>query len=319
MSRRPEYLIDRLGGVAGMDPLSEMLALLNVEAALPSRLEAAGDWALQFDGYADIKVGAVLAGSCWITAAGSEPLLLATGDCYLVASARAFGAASSLDVLPVDGHAVFEAGGYPETVYYQTTAGAPDQTIIVGGAVNFDRTTAALLLDHLPTTVRIAADSKPAAALRPLLELLGEEFAHAEPGAASVRDQLTKVLFVHALRAMIASDNRPSGWLGALGDPSIGPALELLHRDPARRWTVAELAAKVGLSRSTFALRFKTLVGMSPLDYLARWRIQAAGRALRSTDRTVHSVATEFGYGSESAFSNAFKRVTGESPARHRH
>jgi len=135
--------------------------------------------------------------------------------------------------------------------------------LIVGGAVNFDETTANLLLDHLPATVRICADSKPAAALRPLLELLGEEFAHAEPGAANVRDQLTKVLFVQALRAMIASDNRP-------------------------------------------------------LDYLAHWRIQAAGRTLRSTDRTVFSVATEFGYGSESAFSNAFKRVTGQSPAKFR-
>jgi AraC-like DNA-binding protein len=72
------------------------------------------------------------------------------------------------------------------------------------------------------------------------------------------------------------------------------------------------------MSRSRFALRFKTLVGLPPLDYLARWRIQAAGRTLRSTDRTVYSVATEFGYGSESAFSTAFKRVTGQSPARYR-
>nr|WP_275402398.1 AraC family transcriptional regulator [Streptomyces sp. SID13031] len=270
-----------------------------------------------------------MAGSCWITAADSEPLHLATGDCYLVASARAFGAAAGLEVEPVDGHAVLEAGGYPDTVRYNTTAAAPDRTVIVGGAVNFDETTAALLLDHLPTTVRIPADSKPAAALRPLLELLGEEFAHAEPGVANVRDQLTKVLFVQALRAMIASDNRPSGWLGALADPSIGPALELLHREPGRHWTVAELAEKASMSRSTFALRFKTLIGMSPLDYLAHWRIQAAGRALRSTDRTVYSVAQchtapphrpgqGFGYGSESAFSNAFKRVTGQSPAKYR-
>jgi AraC-like DNA-binding protein len=301
-----------------MDPLSEMLALLNIEAALPSRFEAAGDWALEFGGYADIKVGAILKGTCWVTAEGCEPLQLATGDCYLVASARGFGATSDPSLEPVDGVAVFENGGYPDTVRYNTTAGAPNQTVIVGGAVNFDETTASLLLDHLPTTVRICADSKPAAALRPLLELLGEEFAHAEPGAANVRDQLTKVLFVQALRAMIASDNRPSGWLGALADPSIGPALELLHREPARRWTVAELAEKVSMSRSTFALRFKTLVGMSPLDYLAHWRIQAAGRALRSTDRTVFSIATEFGYGSESAFSTAFKRVTGQSPAKYR-
>lgn len=300
-----------------MDPLSEMLTLLNVEAALPSRIEAAGDWSLQFQEFQHIKVGAILAGKCWITADGAEPLLLTTGDCYLLASARKFGTASDLTLEPVDGHAVFEEV-YPKTVYYNTTPDDPDRTVIVGGAVRFDETTAALLLDHLPTSVRISADTRTAKALRPLLELLGEEFEHDSPGSMNVREQLTKVLFVQALRAMIESGDSPTGWLGALADESIGTALDLIHRKASHRWTVAELAEQVGMSRSSFALRFKNLVGLPPLDYLARWRIQAAGRTLRSTDRTVYSVATEFGYGSESAFSTAFKRVTGQSPARYR-
>jgi AraC-like DNA-binding protein len=300
-----------------MDPLSEMLAALEIEAAQPSRFEAAGQWSLWFAGGRHLKVGAVLAGQCWITAEGSEPVHLRTGEGYLLASSRPYGTASDPALPAVDGQQVFE-GIYPDTVRYQTSADDPDRTIIVGGAVSLDPTSAALVVDHLPSIVRIEAGSAPGRALGPLLELIGQESAEDSLGASNVREQLTKVLFVQALRALIASDNRPAGWLGALADEAIAPALELIHREPGRAWTVAELAEKVGMSRSSFALRFRTLVGLPPVDYLARWRILAAGRALRSTDRTVHSVATEFGYGSESAFSNAFKRVTGQSPTSYR-
>jgi AraC-like DNA-binding protein len=300
-----------------MDSLSEMLAKLNVEAAQPSRFEAAGEWSLWFDEFKHIKVGAVLAGSCWITADGSEPVRLEAGDSYLLVSATRFTSASDPGLTPIDGMTVFE-GVYPGVVRYQTTADDPDRTIILSGAVHFDEATTALMMDHVPTIVKIAADSQEGRALGPLLALLGDESGYDGIGAADVREQLTRILLVQALRALVASGNRPSGWLGALADENIARALDLIHREPSRRWTVAELAEQVGMSRSSFALRFKTLVGLSPVEYLARWRIQAAGRTLRSTDRTVYSVATEFGYGSESAFSNAFKRVTGTSPARYR-
>ncbi|MGC4943602.1 helix-turn-helix domain-containing protein [Kribbella sp. DT2] len=300
-----------------MDALSQMLSFLNVEAAQPSRFEAAGDWSLRFSGSRHLKVGAVLAGACWITAEAAGPVFLQAGEGYLLASARPYGTTSDPALEPIDGHRVFD-GVYPGTVRYGTTADDPDRTILVGGSVSLDETSAALVVDHLPSIVRIGAESAPARALGPLLELLGEESAQDTLGATNVREQLTKVLFVQALRALMASDNRPAGWLGALTDETIAPALELIHREPARQWTVAELAEKVGMSRSSFALRFKTLVGLPPVDYLARWRMLAAGRALRSTDRTVYSVATEFGYGSESAFSTAFKRVVGHSPAKYR-
>jgi AraC-like DNA-binding protein len=170
--------------------------------------------------------------------------------------------------------------------------------------------------------VRIAADSHRARVLQPILQLLGDETSGDSPGSAAMRVQLTQILFVQALRTLLIPGNqgggRVSGWLGALGDDCIGGALALIHREPARRWTVAELATEVGLSRSSFAQRFRELVGLPPVDYLVRWRIQSAARILRSSDRTVASVAAQFGYTSESAFSNAFKRVTGQSPARHR-
>jgi AraC-like DNA-binding protein len=303
-----------------VDPLSDILTLLNVRAALSSRLEAAGEWSLAFGGYQHIKVGVVLAGSCVLAAEGAPALHLGTGDCYLLAGGHAYRVGSGLDVPPHDGHAVYRAAAGARTVRYRCTADTPDRTVVVGGSITFDDATAALLLDSLPATVRIAADSAPARVLRPSLELLADETTSARPGAALMTEHLTHILFVQALRAHLdaVGDAAGRGWLGALNDSRIGAALTLMHEEAARRWTVADLAVAVGMSRSSFAEHFKNLVGLAPLDYLLQWRIRSAANALRTSDRTVASVAAEWGYGSESAFSAAFKRVTGHPPARYR-
>lgn len=280
---------------------------------------AGGHWALRFapgEGGADVKVGVLLAGECWITAEGAEPVHLATGDCYMLLSGRPYMVASDLETEPVNGYPVF-APVWSGTVYYNTSPTEPGRTILVGGAVHFGDTTAALLLESLPPIARIAPDSHRAQVLRPTLQMLADETAIDSPGSMTMREQLTLILFVQMLRTLLLSGT-PTGWLGALNDPSIGAALTLIHKEPARRWTVADLAAAANMSPSAFAQRFRNLIGLPPLDYLARWRMQSAVRVLRTTDRTVASIAAGFGYASESAFSNAFKRVTGRSPSHFR-
>jgi AraC-like DNA-binding protein len=305
-----------------VDPLSEVLAMLDVRMVQPSRLEAGGRWALRSPGNQHLNLGAVLAGQCWLTAEGSEPIHLRAGDCYLLNSSRPYQAGSDLETEPADGVAVF-TGIWPDTVYYNTSRDDPDRCIVVGGAVSLNDTGGALLLHSLPPCVRIPADTHRARVLQPILQLLRDETSSQSPGSAAMTVQLTQILFVQALRTLLIPGDRPgggvSGWLWALGDDCIGAALTLIHKEPARRWTVAELAVAVGMSRSAFAQRFRALVGLPPMDYLVRWRIHSAAHLLRSSDRTVASVAAEFGYTSESSFSNTFKRVTGHPPARHRH
>jgi AraC-like DNA-binding protein len=314
-----------------VDPLSDVLALLDLRAAAPARLEAGGRWALSFEGHRHLKVGAVLAGACWLTAGDAEPMRLTAGDCYLLASSHPYVVASDPAAEPVPSRAVLPSP-WPGTAYYNLGPAGPEgpgpertdpeRTVLVSGSLSFDETAAALLLDHLPPSVRIAAGHRRAAVLRPVLELLGEETAAPAPGSATMRDHLTHILFVQALRTLLGPAAEPDGpapgWLAALGDPAVGTALALMHQRPARRWTVAELAAAASMSRSSFAARFRTLVGQPPLAYLARWRAQLAARALRSTDRTVAAIAADLGWSSESAFSNAFKRGTGQSPAGYR-
>ena len=326
-----------------MDPLSQVLELLDLRAASPSRLEAGGRWALSFPGHQHLKIGAVVAGQCWLIPDQAAPQHLAAGDCYLLVSSHPYTAASDDPGSPVPGSPVPASpipastvlpSPWPTPAYYQTTPDDPGRTILISGSLSFDDTAAALLLDRLPPVSRIAAGSAQAGVVAPALQLLAAETAGTAPGSDLMRQQLTCILFIQVLRALLETGQTPGaapgeppgdasgpaspGWLAALRDPQIGAALTLIHQEPARRWTVAELASAASLSRSSFALRFRALVGLPPLDYLVRWRMQLAARALRSTTRTVAAIGASLGYSSESAFSNAFKRVRGQPPSRYR-
>jgi AraC-like DNA-binding protein len=123
---------------------------------------------------------------------------------------------------------------------------------------------------------------------------------------------------VNILRAYLAGDERPRGWLGALSDQHIGAALRLMHGNVAQRWKVSDLASEVGMSRTSSAERFKSLVGMAPLEYLTRWRMTIARDALRREDANLATIAEAIGYESDMAFSLAFKRRFGSSPGRYR-
>jgi len=136
------------------------------------------------------------------------------------------------------------------------------------------------------------------------------------PGNAAILGRLTELMFVEILREYmqrLPADH--GGWLGGLNDPCVGKALRLMHADPARDWTVEELAHEVAVSRSVLAQRFTDLVGEAPMRYLANWRMQLAKQMMRDGTPNIQEVATRVGYESEAAFSRAFKRATGTPPA----
>ena len=147
------------------------------------------------------------------------------------------------------------------------------------------------------------------------LRLIATETRHPRPGGEAVITRLSDILVIQAIRAWIGTaDAAQAGWLGALRDPQIGAALALIHSDPARAWTVAELAGELAMSRSAFAARFTELVGEPVVQYLTRWRMQVATEALREDGATVAELAGALGYRSEAAFARAFKRVVGVAP-----
>ncbi|MEV4103961.1 AraC family transcriptional regulator [Nonomuraea sp. NPDC049649] len=151
----------------------------------------------------------------------------------------------------------------------------------------------------------------------PLIELLGEEVVKDEPGQEAVLDRMLDLLLIATLRSWFATHEAPA-WYRAQSDPVVGKAMRIMQHDPARPWTVAALAAEVGVSRASLARRFTELVGEPPMAYLTGWRLALAADLLREPDATVTSVARKVGYGSPFALSAAFKRVHGVSPQEHR-
>lgn len=310
-----------------MDPLSDVLALLDARGVLSARMLAGGPWCFQFPAYRSVRFGTVVTGGCWLAIDGEggdacAPVRLQAGDCYLLTSGRPYRLGSDLAIAATDARNM-TARIVGRVIHY---GDAPEVDVISGRFV-LDAANAAFLLDTLPPLIHIRGGSAEAEVLAWVLACLAHEQTANAAGTTSMLTHLVHILLVQMLRAYVASTMASSaasgapllpGWLAALSDARIGRALGLIHEQPARRWTLAELARAAGMSRSVFALRFKTLVGNSPLDYLLRWRMRLAGKALLDGRTSVSAVGRAHGYDSESAFSYAFKRVTGMPPRAYR-
>jgi AraC-like DNA-binding protein len=169
----------------------------------------------------------------------------------------------------------------------------------------------------LPPIVHIRKESDKAA-MRWSLERMRQELREGQPGGFLMAQHLAHLMLLQALRLHLAEGlGGGVGWLFALADKHIGAAIAAIHDAPSRRWTLQSLAERAGMSRSTFALRFKERVGESPMEYLTRWRMMVAGDRLMHSSDPVSTIARSLGYESESAFSTAFKRVMDCSPRRY--
>ena len=188
-------------------------------------------------------------------------------------------------------------------------------TVLLTGTYQLDGEVGRRLLRALPVLLVLRESDLES----PLVALLADEIVKDLPGQEAVLDRLLDLLLIAVLRAWFARpEAQAPAWYRAYGDPVVGPALRLLHNDPARAWTVAALADAAGVSRATLARRFNELVGEPPMTFLAEWRIALAADLLREPGATLGSVAHEVGYGSPFALSAAFKRVRGISPREHR-
>ncbi len=296
------------------DPFSDILRLTHAESLVTGGFTAGGRWALRFPVPTKIKFFAVVKGSCWVAIDGEpEPVRFEAGDVGLLTARRSFVLSSEPGVEPLDAMSVFSGGRNPVG-----SIGEGEDFAYIGGHVLLDQASGGLLSDVLPPWIHVPAASPQATSFRWLLGQLVAERAAELPGAQLASAQLAQLLFIQILRAHLQSASAMSGWLRALSDARLAPALRLMHGDPARAWRLEELAAACAMSRTTFALRFRTGAGVAPLSYLAEWRMHLAGRSLREEGKPVALIAQSLGYGSESAFSHAFKRVTGQSPKAYR-
>ncbi len=299
------------------DPLGEALHALRMSGAFYCRSELSEPWGMtvpRMPGY--LWFHAVTTGRAAIEVGDGEPVWLAPGDIALVPHGEGHPLRSapgvpapdilSLDLVDLsDRYEVVRHGG----------GGAP--TLLLCGAVRFDHPAARSLVAILPRTITIegSSDAPRTSRMQSVFGLMAAEAREFRPGGEAVITRLADVLVVQAIRAWIeTAPAARTGWLGALQDPQIGHALALVHRDPARAWTVATLADELAMSRSAFSARFTALAGEPVMQYVTRWRMHLAQSALETEGTTVAALADRLGYRSEAAFARAFKRVMGIPP-----
>ena len=294
-----------------MDPLSEVLSLLKPRSYIAGGFGVASDMAIQFPKHQGIKCYAVVCGQCWLSVEGvPDAVLLTAGDCFLLPRGLPFCLATDLSLTPVDFQILLSELRNGGAISRKEGA----ERYLVGGHFVLTGTHADILLSSLPPIVHIREESDKAA-MRWSLERMKEELRNPQPGGSLIAQQLAYVMLVQALRLHLADGAKGGvGWLFALADQQMSRAITWMHEDPGHPWTLQELAGHVGMSRSIFALKFKQTAGVTPMEYLTRWRMLLAADRLKSSDESISAIASSLGYESESAFGKAFRRVMGCSP-----
>ncbi len=294
-----------------MDALSDVLSLLKPRSYSSGGLDVGGEWSIQFPRYSGIKCYALHSGQCWLSVEGvPDAVHLEAGDCFLLPRGLPFRLASNLTLPSVDARTIYSAPLNGSVIPHN---GGGD-CLLVGGYFVLTGHQASVLLGALPPIVHIRKESEKAA-LRWCLDRMRQELREREPGDFLAVQQLAYTMLIQALRLYLADElKRGVGWLFALANKQMSAVVNAMHDDPARRWTLQSLAERAGMSRTTFAVKFKDVAGLSPMEYLARWRMMLAGERLTHSSDPISVIALSLGYESESAFSTAFKRVMGCSP-----
>ncbi|MET8999809.1 AraC family transcriptional regulator [Amycolatopsis sp. NPDC004169] len=308
-----------------MDPLAALLDGPRAHGAFLLRSVLTPPWSLRIEDRAPLTVVAVVRGEAWIVPDGGEGVLLGEGDVaitrgpdpYLVADHPA--TPPQALILPGQECRTPDGGHLTDLadVGVRTWGhGSDGPVVLLTGTYGMEGEISRKLLAALPALIVLRAGDWPT----PLVGLLAAEIGRDVPGQEAVLDRLLDLLLIAALRAWFdRPDTRAPAWYRAHEDPVAGQALRLLQHQPAEPWTVAKLAADVGVSRAALARRFTAAVGETPMAYLAGWRLALAADLLRQhPETTIASIARQVGYGSAFALSAAFKREFGVSPRDYR-
>jgi AraC-like DNA-binding protein len=290
-----------------VDLLQDHLARARASGGVFARTVATPPWGLRLPGSIQLALHAVVQGRAWLWLDDPEASLeLTPGELALVRGG-------------LDHHIAHEpAAACLEPAEFKARH-ADDvhtddrrATVFLCGAYRFSGDVADGLLGALPQVLPLsAAVGDP---IHDVIAVLSRELAASEPGQQTVLDRLLDILLVLAIRASFKTSSRAPRWFQASADPRLGPALQAIHDDAARAWTVPELAAVSGLSRAAFARSFQRALGQAPMQYLTTWRMTLARDYLRSGQRTLAQVADRTGYASPYAFAAAFRRHHGQPP-----
>jgi len=307
-----------------IDALSEVLGHVRLKDTSWACSQASAPWGISFrEAKGCVRFHYVMRGSCWLSIdkSAAPRIALSGGDLAVLPQ----GHGHTIRDQPRSGHTSFDevlrraAAETSGVVHHVKFGGAGAQTSLIYGAFMIDAPVETPMLSTLPSVIRITPDAGEAVpSFLQNLQFIARELDSDRPGSQVVLTRMADVIFVQVLRAYIESLPEGSGgFLGALRDRHLAAALGLMHQRPEEPWTVALLADQVGLSRSGFAARFAELVGVPPLGYLTRLRMQRASMLLRE-GASLAKASQMTGYASEASFSYAFRQWAGVAPGAYR-
>ncbi|MEJ7634097.1 AraC family transcriptional regulator [Aeromicrobium sp.] len=307
-----------------MDTMSGLLDGPRANGAFLLRSVLTAPWSLRVQDEAPLSIAIVVSGEAWVVPDGGDPARLGPGDVMVARGPEPYTISDHPDTPPgvfinpgqrcvdIDGNSLEAA----MMLGVRTWGNDPDgETMIVTGTYESTRAISARLLRSLPQLFVLRADEWSGE----LVHVLCAEMLRDDVGQEVFLDRLLDLVLISAVRDWFARDaSSTPAWYRAGADPVLGPALRLLEGDLPRPWTLAMLAAEVGVSRAALARRFSNVLGEPAMAYLTTLRLDLAADLLREPDLTIAAVARQVGYGSPFALSAAFKRVRGVSPAQHR-
>ena len=297
-----------------MDPLSEVLSLLKLKSYEAGGFLVDAKIGFDFSNYRGIKCYTVSSGSCWLSVEGARDAVVITpGDCVLLPRGLPFCLAADLSLPRVKFDYESAALKPGDKVHCEGTRGCS----ILGGHFLLAGSHSAMLLNSLPSIVHLRSEPDKET-MRWSLDRMRKELGDPQPGGSLIAQQLAYMMLIQVLRLHLQEAVKGVGWLFALADPQMRIAITCMHDEPGHSWTLQELADRLGMSRTVFAQKFRTKVGLTPMEYLTRWRMLVAGDRLKSSDDSVSAISSSLGYATESAFGRAFRRVWGCSPREHR-
>ena len=289
------------------DVLSIVMSRLKLEAFATGGFDAGGAWAIEFPAADALMFKVISKGECCLAVEGEQtPYRLRTGDCFLVSKGRSFVMAKDLKAgtkvsAQTLAHTKQENG--------VSVCNGGGDVISIGTVFRFEGHFSDIAFRSLPPVIHIPAHLDQAAVLRWSLDRFGAEFHGLSAGRSLMMGHLAPIILLQTLRIYLASTNDDRNWLAALSHPKLSKAMGAMHADYGKTWSLDGLAKTAGMSRAGFALNFKKLVGVAPIDYLVNWRMQIARDLLQQGQLGLSEVATAVGYKSESAFSAAFKKI----------
>jgi AraC-like DNA-binding protein len=301
------------------DPLSEIFGSMRIQEAVYKRLEATAPWGVHYSGDTGprIRFMLVVRGSALLRFKNSRRTFsLSTGDLFIfILNDEPFTLLDHPRSAVVDSSKVLklEVDG---VIHY---GGGGALTTLVSGSFGMSTFGAPLISAILPRFLHLRLDENRSHDFQSILDLLATETAHPGLASSGLIICLYEALFVYAIRAYANSSAAPpKGWLAAMSDKHLSKAIEAMHSGLDRSWSVESLAREARMSRSAFALKFRTVLGQTPLEYLTQWRMYKAGAMIRSNDTSFSEAASAVGYESETSFSRVFKREMGVAPREYR-